>query len=222
MRTLRIYSFNNFPIIANIDNAAMNMGVQTSPRVFQLNGKNTEKYVYYIFLKLVFLSFLPSFLPPFLPFLIFWLHCVLLLRVGFLQLRRAGFSCCGAQALSTRASAVVARGLQSAGSEVVAHGLSCSAACGVFPDHSSNPCPLHWQADSQPLCHQASPHPYFNKQTHPCLTYSKCLSLAENQKFPSFFFFLPSNKYCFSDQKVTAFVLRHNCHCGTNPCCLSP
>ena len=44
-----------------------------------------------------------------------------------------------------------------AGSVVVAHGLSCSAACGIFPDQGSNPCPLHWQADSQPLRHQGSP-----------------------------------------------------------------
>ena len=35
-----------------------------------------------------------------------------------------------------------------AGSVVVAHGLSCSAACGTFPDQGSNPCPLHWQSDS--------------------------------------------------------------------------
>ena len=28
------------------------------------------------------------------------------------------------------------------------HGLSCSVACGIFPDQGSNPCPLHWQADS--------------------------------------------------------------------------
>ena len=44
-----------------------------------------------------------------------------------------------------------------AGSVVVAHGPSCSAACGIFPDQGSNPCPLHWQVDSQPLCHQGSP-----------------------------------------------------------------
>ena len=48
-------------------------------------------------------------------------------------------------------------GSRRAGSEVVAHGLSCSAACGIFPDQGSNPCPLHWQADSQPLRHQGSP-----------------------------------------------------------------
>ena len=44
-----------------------------------------------------------------------------------------------------------------AGSAVVAHGPSCSAACGIFPDQGSNPCPLHWQVDSQPLRHQGSP-----------------------------------------------------------------
>ena len=43
------------------------------------------------------------------------------------------------------------------GSVVVAHGPSCSAACGIFPDQGSNPCTLHWQADSQPLRHQGSP-----------------------------------------------------------------
>ena len=39
-------------------------------------------------------------------------------------------------------------GSRRAGSVVVAHGLSRSAACGIFPDQGSNPCPLHWQADS--------------------------------------------------------------------------
>ena len=36
-------------------------------------------------------------------------------------------------------------------------GSRASAACGILPDQGSNPCPLHWQADSQPLCHQGSP-----------------------------------------------------------------
>ena len=48
-------------------------------------------------------------------------------------------------------------GSRRAGSVVVAHGPSCSTACGIFPDQGSNPCPLHWQADSQPLHHQGSP-----------------------------------------------------------------
>ena len=56
-------------------------------------------------------------------------------------------------------------------SVVVAHGLSCSAACGIFPDQGSNLCLLHCQAESYPLHHQASPgvfsfeclllHPFF-------------------------------------------------------------
>ena len=48
-------------------------------------------------------------------------------------------------------------GSRCAGSVIVAHGPSCSAVCGVFPDQGLNPCPLHWQADSQPLRHQGSP-----------------------------------------------------------------
>ena len=48
-------------------------------------------------------------------------------------------------------------GSRRAGSVTVAHGPSCSVACGIFPDQGTNPCPLHWQADSQPLRHQGSP-----------------------------------------------------------------
>ena len=48
-------------------------------------------------------------------------------------------------------------GSRRAGSVVVAHRPSCSAACGIFLDQGSNPCPLHWQADSQQLHHQGSP-----------------------------------------------------------------
>ena len=48
-------------------------------------------------------------------------------------------------------------GSRRAGSAVVAHGPSCSAACGILPDHGSNPCPVHWQADSKPLSHQGNP-----------------------------------------------------------------
>ena len=48
-------------------------------------------------------------------------------------------------------------GSRRAGSVVVANGPSCSAACGILPDQGLNPCPLHWQADSQRLRHQGSP-----------------------------------------------------------------
>ena len=65
--------------------------------------------------------------------------------------------------LTIAASLVGSTGSRHAGSVVVAHGPSCSTACGIFPDQGSNPCPLHWQAYSQPLCHQGSPLPHFWK-----------------------------------------------------------
>ena len=43
----------------------------------------------------------------------------------------------------------------------MAHGLSCSVACGVFPDQGLNLCPLHWLADSYSLHHQGSPDLFF-------------------------------------------------------------
>ena len=39
----------------------------------------------------------------------------------------------------------------------MAHGLRCSAACGIFPAQGSNPCPLHWQADSYHLAPPGKP-----------------------------------------------------------------
>ena len=48
-------------------------------------------------------------------------------------------------------------GSKAQGSTVVAHRLSCSLACEIFPDQALNPCLLHWQADSLPLRHQGSP-----------------------------------------------------------------
>ena len=38
----------------------------------------------------------------------------------------------------------------------MAQGLSCSEACGIFPDQGSNLCLLHWQVDSLPLSHQGT------------------------------------------------------------------
>ena len=58
--------------------------------------------------------------------------------------RHAGFSSCGSRTLERR--------LSSCGSRV-------QLLCGMWdpPGQGSNPCPLHWQADSQPLRHQGSP-----------------------------------------------------------------
>ena len=71
-------------------------------------------------------------------------------------------------------------GSRHAGSVVVAHGPSCSAACGIFPDQGSNLCPLHWQADSQPLRHQGSP---------------QCHLFLKNVSFICCFLFLPGYSF---------------------------
>ena len=79
---------------------------------------------------------------------------------GFLQLWQAGATLHrSAWASHYRGLSLPSTGSRCAGSVIVAHGPSCSAACGIFPDQGSNPCPLHQQADSQPLHHQGSPTP---------------------------------------------------------------
>ena len=79
--------------------------------------------------------------------LLFVVLCVLLIAVASLAVEH-GLQARGLQQLCRVDSVVVACELQSAGSVVVVHRLSCSTACGIFPDQGSNPCPLHWQADS--------------------------------------------------------------------------
>ena len=85
------------------------------------------------------------------------LRCMAFSLPWLLLLQSTGSRAHGLQQLQHMGSVVVARRLQSTGSVVVAHELSCSVACGIFRDQGSNPCPLHWQADSQPLRHQGSP-----------------------------------------------------------------
>ena len=75
-----------------------------------------------------------------------------------------GASRWGAQAYSTQAPLAGAGGPRSRGSRAPEHrlricgkGLSCSAACGIFPDQGLNLCLLHWQVDSLSLNHQGSP-----------------------------------------------------------------
>ena len=42
---------------------------------------------------------------------------------------------------------------------VVAHGISCPEACGIFQDQGLNLCPLHQQVDSYSLDHhESTPH----------------------------------------------------------------
>ena len=92
-------------------------------------------------------------------FIYFWLCWVFIsLRGLSLAAASGGHSSSRCAGLSlSRPLLLRSTGSRHAGSVVVAHGLSCSAACGIFPDQGSNPCPLHWQADSQPLHHQGSP-----------------------------------------------------------------
>ena len=92
-------------------------------------------------------------------FIYFWL-CWVFVSVRGLSLVAAsgGHSSSRCVGLSlSRPLLLRSTGPRRAGSVVVAHGPSCSAACGIFPDQGSNPCPLHWQAGSQPLHHQGSP-----------------------------------------------------------------
>ena len=65
--------------------------------------------------------------------------------------------CAGWLWLQSAGSRARAPSLQHVGVVVVAQGLSCPEACGISPDQGSNPWPLHWQADSQPLDQQRSP-----------------------------------------------------------------
>ena len=99
------------------------------------------------------------FLKVFILFIYFWL-CWVFVSVRGLSLVAAS----GGHSSSRCAGLLLSwplllrsTGSRRAGSVVVAHGPSRSTACGIFPDQGSNPCPLHWQADSQPLHHQGSP-----------------------------------------------------------------
>ena len=97
--------------------------------------------------------------PIFFFFIYFWL-CWVFVSVRGLSLVAAsgGHSSSQCVGLSlSRPLLLRSTGSRRAGSVVVAHRPSCSAACGIFPDQGLNPCALHWQADSQPLCHQGSP-----------------------------------------------------------------
>ena len=111
-------------------------------------GKNEELLFFFNFIYLFIYLFI-----------YFWL-CWVFVSVRGLSLVAAsgGHSSSRCAGLSLSGPLLLrSTGFKRAGSVVVAHGPSCSMACGIFPDQGSNPCPLHWQADSQPLRHQRSP-----------------------------------------------------------------
>ena len=101
----------------------------------------------WVFLKILFI------------FIYFWLCWVFVSVRGLSPVAASGghssSRCAGLS--PSRPLLLRSTGSRRAGSVAVAHGPSRSTACGIFPDQGSNPCPLHWQADSQPLCHQGSP-----------------------------------------------------------------
>ena len=113
---------------------------------YKLEQKNGVKSKYFFFLKIFICWFM-------------WLCWVFVSVWGPSPVAASGghsSSRCAGLLLS-RPLLFRSTGSRRSGSAVVAHGPSCSAACGILPDQGSNPCPLHWQADSQPLRHQGSP-----------------------------------------------------------------
>ena len=107
----------------------------------------------------LFSFFLKEFLYFYYLLIYFWLCWVFVSVQGLSLVAASGghsSSRCAGLSLS-RSLLLRSTSSRRSGSVVVAHGPSCSTACGIFPDQGSNPCPLHWQADSQPLRHQGSP-----------------------------------------------------------------
>ena len=119
----------------------------------------------YIYIYIYIWFFVLWFFKNFYLFIYLWLCWVFVSVLGLSPVAASGghsSSRCAGLSLS-RPLLVWSTGSRRTGSIILAHGPSCSAACGIFPDQGSNPCPLHWQADSQPLRHQGSPiYGFFN------------------------------------------------------------
>ena len=120
-------------------------------------------------------------------------------------------------------------GSRCAGSVIVAHGPSCSAACGIFPDQGSNPCPLHWQADSQPLRHQGSPIVLFLLASWPCCRRAFAFAVSsawlpvppDTHIAPFLTFFTSTPQTLFGRITASPLCDPHNCIIflpGTSPC----
>ena len=62
-----------------------------------------------------------------------------------------GCMCTGFSVAAQRLNSWQLPGSRAQGSVAVLQGLSCSSACGIFPDQGVNPYPLHWQGDSYSL-----------------------------------------------------------------------
>ena len=111
----------------------------------------------------------------------------LLSSCGMWAAHCGGFSCCGSRMFGLQqlwhvGPVFVAPGLQSTGSIVVAHGLSCSVACGIFTDQGLNPHLLHSQVDSLPLSHQGGPllQSYRSMNIFTSDFYFSCIAIVRN------------------------------------------
>ena len=97
--------------------------------------KPCKSYFFFFFKRLEFIYL----------FIYFWLCWVFVSVRGLSLVAASGVhssSRCAGLSLS-RPLLLRSTGSRCAGSVVVAHGPSCSAACGILPDQGSNPCPLH-------------------------------------------------------------------------------
>ena len=107
-------------------------------------GDNSESLIKIYFIPIFLLLYL--FLKFYLfYFIYFWLHWVFIAARGLsLVVVSGGYSSLLCVGFSLRWLLLSqSTGCRRAGSVVVAQGLS-----GIFPDQGSNPCDLHWQADS--------------------------------------------------------------------------
>ena len=100
----------------------------------------------------------PNFLLFFFFFLNFWLCWVFVVAPGLSLVAVSWGYCLVVVCAHLIVVSLVEHRLLGAWASVfVTHGSSCPVACGILPNQGQNLCPLHWQADSQPLDHQGGP-----------------------------------------------------------------
>ena len=160
-----------FHALAIVNSAAINTGVHVSFQTMVFSRYMPRSWIAGSYRSSSF-SFLFCFVLFFKLINLFIYGCVgsSFLCEGFLLVVASGghsSSRCAGLSLS-RPLLLWSTGSRCAGSVIAAHGPSCSAACGIFPDQGSNPRSLHWQADSQPLLHQGSPSFSFLKEPPYC------------------------------------------------------
>ena len=133
-----------FHLLATVNNAAMNVDVQVSlgdllSALLDVHPE-VELLDHMVFLFLIFLK------NRFIYLFIFGYVGSVLLRTGAahrlsLVAASRGYSLLRCAGFSSPWLVFVA---EHGRAGRVAHRLSCSVACGIFPDQGLNPCPLHW------------------------------------------------------------------------------